>query len=102
LLLLHVARSRDSAVGIATGYGLDDWGVGVRRPVGSRICSTSSRSSLGSTQLPTQWALGTLSAGVKRPEREVDQSPPSRQCRGQENVDLHIHTPIRLHGVMIN
>jgi hypothetical protein len=24
LLLLHVARSRDSAVGIATGYGLDD------------------------------------------------------------------------------
>jgi hypothetical protein len=30
-------RSRDSAVGIATGYGLDDRGVGVRVSVRSRI-----------------------------------------------------------------
>jgi hypothetical protein len=30
-------RSQDSVVGIATGYGLDDRGVGVRVPVGSRI-----------------------------------------------------------------
>jgi hypothetical protein len=29
--------SRDSAVGIATGYGLDDRGVGVLVPVGSKI-----------------------------------------------------------------
>jgi hypothetical protein len=29
--------SRDSAVGIATGYELDDEGVGVRLQVGSRI-----------------------------------------------------------------
>jgi hypothetical protein len=29
--------SWDSAVGIATGYGLDDQGVGVRVPVGARI-----------------------------------------------------------------
>jgi hypothetical protein len=29
--------SRDSVVGIATSYGLDDRGVGVRVPVGSRI-----------------------------------------------------------------
>jgi hypothetical protein len=29
--------SRDSAVGIATGYGLDDGWVGVRVPVGSRF-----------------------------------------------------------------
>jgi hypothetical protein len=35
LLLL----SRDSVVGIATGYGLDDRRVGVRVPVGSRIFS---------------------------------------------------------------
>jgi hypothetical protein len=31
--------SRDSSVGIATGYGLDDRGVGVRVPVGLRIFS---------------------------------------------------------------
>jgi hypothetical protein len=30
-------RSRDSSVGIAIGYGLDDRGFGVRVPVGSRI-----------------------------------------------------------------
>jgi hypothetical protein len=31
-----LSRSRDSAVGIATGYRLDDEGVGVRVPVGTR------------------------------------------------------------------
>jgi hypothetical protein len=35
--------SRDSAVGIATGYGLDDLGVGVRVLVGSRIFSSPRR-----------------------------------------------------------
>jgi hypothetical protein len=32
-------RSLDSVVGIATGYGLDDRGIGVRVSVGSRIFS---------------------------------------------------------------
>jgi hypothetical protein len=32
-----VIMKRDSAVGIATGYGLDDRGVAVRVPVGSII-----------------------------------------------------------------
>jgi hypothetical protein len=32
--------SRDSVVGIASGYGLDDRGVGFRVPVGSRILSS--------------------------------------------------------------
>jgi hypothetical protein len=36
----HAVRSRDNAVGTATGYGLVDWGVGVRVPVGSRISSS--------------------------------------------------------------
>jgi hypothetical protein len=31
---------RDSVVGIATGYGLDDRGFGVRVPVGSKIFSS--------------------------------------------------------------
>jgi hypothetical protein len=35
--------SRDSAVGIVTGYGLDDRGVGVRVPVGSRTFSSPRR-----------------------------------------------------------
>jgi hypothetical protein len=36
-------RSRDRAVGIATGYGLDDRGVGVQVPVGSRLFSSPRR-----------------------------------------------------------
>jgi hypothetical protein len=59
-------------VGIATGYGLDDRGVGVRVPVGSRIFSTSSRPALGSTQPTNQWL-----PGVKRQGREADQSSSS-------------------------
>jgi hypothetical protein len=39
----HNIRSRDSAVGVATGYGLDDRGVGVRVPVGERIFTSPRR-----------------------------------------------------------
>jgi hypothetical protein len=65
---------RDSAVGIATGYGLDDRGVGVRVPVWSRIFSSPRR--------PDRlWGLPSLlSTGyreVKRPKREADHSPPT-------------------------
>jgi hypothetical protein len=35
--------SRDSVVGIATCYGLDDRGVGVGVPIGSRIFSSPNR-----------------------------------------------------------
>jgi hypothetical protein len=69
IYLLFNDGSRDSAVGIATGYGLDDWEVGVRVPIGSRIFSKSSRPALGSTQPPIQWV-----PGVKRP-CEADPSP---------------------------
>jgi hypothetical protein len=34
-------QRRDTVVGTATGYGLDDQGVGVRVQVGSRIFSSS-------------------------------------------------------------
>jgi hypothetical protein len=47
--MIHIhmwIRSRDIVVGIATGYVLDDRGVGVRVPVGSRIFSSSCRPDL--------------------------------------------------------
>jgi hypothetical protein len=65
------------AVGIATSYGLDDRGVGVRVMVGSRIFSSPDRPVLRFTQLRIQWVPGALSPGVKRPGREVDHSPPT-------------------------
>jgi hypothetical protein len=71
-------ESRNSVVGIATGYGLDHRGVGVRVRMGSRIffflrCTGW----LGPTQPPIQWVMGTLSPEVKRQGREADHSPPS-------------------------
>jgi hypothetical protein len=36
-MYINEIGSWDSVVGIATGYGLDDLGVGVGVPVGSRI-----------------------------------------------------------------
>jgi hypothetical protein len=39
-IIINISGCWDSVVGITTGYGLDDRGVGVRVPVGSRLfCS---------------------------------------------------------------
>jgi hypothetical protein len=74
-------RSRDSAVGIATDYGLDDRGVGVRVVVGSGIFSMFSISALWPTQPPIQWVPAAPSPGVKRQGRAADHSPPtSAEC----------------------
>jgi hypothetical protein len=71
--------SRDSAIGIATGYGLNDEGYRSSNPsrVKNFLFSTSSRLTLGPTQPPIQWVLGALSPGVKRQGREADHSPPA-------------------------
>jgi hypothetical protein len=65
--------SRDSIVGTATGYGLDDRGVGVRVPLGSRIFSYPRRPD----RLWGPMGTGGFSPGVKRQGREADHSPPT-------------------------
>jgi hypothetical protein len=74
----HVSnKSRDSSVGIALGYGVDDRGSRVRFPAGIFLFTTVVRTALGLTQCPIQWVPGALSLGVKRPGHEADHSPPS-------------------------
>jgi hypothetical protein len=97
LFLFYVCSSlnetrRDSVVGIATGYRLDDRGVRVRVLVRSRIFFTASRPALGSIQPPIQWVLG-----VKQPEREADRSLPARAEVKKMRVSIHPlpHTPLR-------
>jgi hypothetical protein len=77
LIIIIYFVSRDSAVGIATGYGLGDWEVGVRVPVGSRIFTHVVQT--GSEVHPTSYTMGTGSCfpEVKRPGREADHSPPT-------------------------
>jgi hypothetical protein len=74
---LHAKReSWDSVVGVATGYGLDDRGVGVRVPVGSRIFSSPRRPDrLWGHPASYQMGIRDSSPGIKRPGREANHSP---------------------------
>jgi hypothetical protein len=81
-----------TAVGIATGYRLDDQGVGVRVPLGARFfSSTSSRPVLGPTQPPIQWVPGTFSPGVMPPGLEADHS--SLTSAEVNNTWIYTSTP---------
>jgi hypothetical protein len=92
-----------SSIGIALGYGQDDRGSRVRFPAGAGNFSLHHRVQNGSgpTQPPIQWEPGALSLGVKRPGREADHSTPS-SAELKEWVDLYLHSPIRLHGVVLS
>jgi hypothetical protein len=73
-----MSPSRDSAVGIATGYGMDDQGVGVRVPVIERIFPSPHRADRfwGPPSLLSNGYLSFF-PGVKGPESEADNSPPT-------------------------
>jgi hypothetical protein len=55
----------------------------------------------GTTQPPIQWVPGALSLGEKRPGREADHSPPS-SAEVKEWLELYLHSPICLHGVVLS
>jgi hypothetical protein len=73
-----VKRNRDSSVGIALGYGLDDRGSRVRFPAGSGSFSLHHRVQNGFGAHPASYPKGNRgsSLGVKGPVREADHSPP--------------------------
>jgi hypothetical protein len=85
--------SRDSSVGIALGYGLDDRGSRVRFPAGAGIFlfTTAYRTALGPTQPPIQWVPGALSLEVKWQVREADHSPPL-SAEVKECVEIYLHS----------
>jgi hypothetical protein len=66
----------------------------------SELCLPS-RTALGPTQPPIQRVPGALSLGVKRPGREAGHSPPSC-AEVKECVELYLHPPIRLHGMVLS
>jgi hypothetical protein len=71
-------RTRDNTVGIATDYGPDDRGVGVRALWGQEV-SFLQVIQTASTTLPVSYPMdtGSSSPGVKRQGREADNSPPT-------------------------
>jgi hypothetical protein len=93
--------SRDSVVDVATGYVLDDRGIGVPSPgrVKNFLFSTYCIPDLGPTQPPIQWVPRAFSPWIKRQEREADHSPTSAEVK---KMWLYTSTPIHLHTIVLN
>jgi hypothetical protein len=90
----HNMKSRDSSVGIALGYGLDDRGSRVRFPPGAGNFSLHHRVQNGSGAHPASYPMGTRCSlpGVKRTGREADHSLPS-SAEVKEWVELYLQFP---------
>jgi hypothetical protein len=96
------ARSRDSAFGIVTGYGLYDRGVGVRVPVGSWTFSSPQRPDrfCGSPSLLSGGHRGLFPRG--KSDRGVKLTIHLHPVPKSRIVELYLHSLIRLHGVVLN
>jgi len=75
-----------SAVGIATGYGLD--GPGDRIPVVARFSATVQT---GPRAHPASLTMGTGSFPGVKGGRGVTLTPHPFWCRGQERVELYLY-----------
>jgi hypothetical protein len=60
VISIMTAKSRDSPVGIALGYGLDDWSSRVRSPVGAGNFFLHYRVQNGSGAHPASNRMGTM------------------------------------------
>jgi hypothetical protein len=92
-------QSRESSVGIVTGYGLEQ-GFDSRQRHKIFLFSMAFRPALEPTQPPIKWAPEALFLGVKRPGYEAHHSPPSSAevMNGETIPPL----PIRLYGLVLN
>jgi hypothetical protein len=88
---------------MALGYGLDDRGSRVRFPAGAGNFSLHHRVQNGSGAHPASYPMVTRGSfpGGKAAGREADHSPPS-SAEVKECVELHLYSPIRLHGVVLS
>jgi hypothetical protein len=80
-----------------------DRGSRVRFPEGAGNFSLHHRVRNGSEAHPASYTIdsGALSLGVKRPGSEADHSSPS-SAEVKECMELYLHSPIRLHGVVLS
>jgi hypothetical protein len=69
--------------------------------LGIFLFTTTSRTALQPTQPPIQWIPGALFLGVKWMGREADHSPPS-STKVKEWMELYLHSPTCLHGMVLS
>jgi hypothetical protein len=95
IVIFLFLKSRDSSVGIALGYRLDDRGSRVAFPEGAGNFSLHHRVQNGSGVHPASYPVATRGSflEVKRSGHEADHSPPS-SGEVKELVELHLHSPI--------
>jgi hypothetical protein len=88
------SKSRDSSVGIALGYGLDDRGSRVRFPEGAGNFFLHYRVQNGSGAHLASYPMGTRGSfpGGKAAGVEADHSPPS-SAEVKECVELYLYSP---------
>jgi hypothetical protein len=87
-------KNRDSSVGIALGYGVDDPDSMFRFPAGAGNFSLHNRVQNDSGAHPASYPVVTRGSfpGLKRPGPEADHSPPS-SAEVKEWVELYLHSP---------
>jgi hypothetical protein len=92
--LKDIIKSRDSSVGIALGYGLDELSSMVRFPAGARNFSLYHRLQNASGAHPASYPMGTKGSfpGGKRPKREADHSHLS-SAEVKQRVELYLLSP---------
>jgi hypothetical protein len=64
------------------------------------LFTTASRTALGPAQPPIQWVPGALFMGVNQLGHEADHSSPS-SAEVKEYVELYLHSPTCLHGMVL-
>jgi hypothetical protein len=94
--------SRDSSVGIATGYELKGRRTGVQFPAGPRDSALLQSVQTGSEANPVSYTMGNgvISLRVMRQRRESDHTPPSSAV--VKNGRAIPSLPISLHDMVLN
>jgi hypothetical protein len=95
-------KSRDSSVGIALGYGLDDRGSTVRFPAGAGNYSLHHRVQNGSGAHPASYPIGTRGSYLGGKAAGTWSWPLTLVPRSQNEWSYASTPPIRLHGVVLS
>jgi hypothetical protein len=92
-----IGWGRDSLVGIPTGYGLDCQGSIPGRYTNCFLLHSVQTDS----GAPMQRIPASLSPEKKRPVLEADHSHPA-SVEVKNSGAIYLHSPTRLHGVVLN